>query len=209
MHTAILLLGIAVFAVIAYRDVCTRRIPNEFSIAVAVLGLAQVILAGDLHMALYTIAAAAAVFVVSFAMFWLGWIGGGDAKLLSASALLVGYHDLFSFLMMMGLCGGLLALAVIVTGRFGAPLRPRPRAGEPGLPGPAPAAMATSLYGSLFALAVMAAGRFGAVPRPLPRAAAPGSPGLSPAPARPSVPYGVAIAVAGALILLFQSFPPG
>jgi prepilin peptidase CpaA len=54
-----------------------------------------------------------AVFAAAFLLFWRGAIGGGDAKLVAAMALLVGYHYLFGFLFLMSLCGGVLALAVV------------------------------------------------------------------------------------------------
>jgi prepilin peptidase CpaA len=56
------------------------------------------------------------VFIAAFLLFWRGFVGGGDAKLIAATALLVGYHNLFSFLVLMGLCGVLVTLAVLVTG---------------------------------------------------------------------------------------------
>src|SRR5205085_3415209 len=60
-----------------------------------------------------TLLAAAAVLAVGFALFWRGIIGGGDAKLIAGATLLVGYHDLFAFLFLMSLCGGVLAVAVL------------------------------------------------------------------------------------------------
>ena len=157
MQTVILLLGIGVFAVIAYGDVRRRRIPNALAIAVAVLGLVRLMLAADPRAALYTLVAATAIFAVSFLMFWRGWIGGGDAKLLPAATLLVGFHDVPSFLLLMSLCGGVLAIAVLAASKFGGPL------------------------GYLL----------------------PGAAVVEP-PDRPSVPYGVAIALAGVMVLVLQ-----
>ena len=82
------------FAGVAYRDMRTRRIPNELAVAIGALGLVRMILAGDPGAALYTLAAGAAVFAVDCLLFWRGLIGGGDVKLLAASTLLVGYRDL-------------------------------------------------------------------------------------------------------------------
>ncbi|HEV2097321.1 MAG TPA: prepilin peptidase [Stellaceae bacterium] len=166
MQTVIMVLGIGVFAAIAYGDVRSRRIANELSIAIAGLGLARIALAGEWSAAAHTLAAAAVVFAVALAMFWRGWLGGGDAKLLPAAALLVGYHDLLGFLVVMSLCCGVIALAVLTASKLGGPRR------------------------HLSPSAVTAA-------------AAPPAP-----PARPSVPYGVAIALAGVLILVLQSSVP-
>jgi prepilin peptidase CpaA len=81
VQTAILIVGMAVLAVIAYGDVRTRRIPNMFCLAIAILGLLQIILGHDPIAAAHTLAATAAIFVAAFLLFWYGAIGGGDAKL--------------------------------------------------------------------------------------------------------------------------------
>jgi Flp pilus assembly protein protease CpaA len=80
--------------------------------------------------------------------------------------LLVGYHDLYGFLVVMSLCGGVIALAVLTASKFG------------GSPRHLPSSALTA-------------------------AAAPPAP-----PSRPTVPYGVAIALAGVLILVLQSSVP-
>jgi prepilin peptidase CpaA len=168
MQTLIMLLGIGVFAVVAYGDVRTRRIPNELAAAVGALGLARMSLAGDPGAALCTVAASAAVFMTAFLLFRRGLVGGGDVKLLTAASLLVGYDQLLGFLFVMGLCGGLVALAVLAADKLGRWRRP-----------------------------VMPAT---AIPQPRERRETAG---------RPSVPYGVAIAAAGVLILVLQSSVPG
>jgi prepilin peptidase CpaA len=121
VQTAVLVVGIGILAIIAYGDVCTRRIPNALSVAIAMLGLLRMILLHDPAAASRTLAAAAAVFVAAFLLFWRGAIGGGDAKLVPAMALLIGYHELLSFLFLMSLGGGALALAILARDK----LRPR------------------------------------------------------------------------------------
>jgi prepilin peptidase CpaA len=118
MQTTILILGMGILAVIAYGDVSTRRIPNVLSLAIAILGLLRIILDHDPVAAGHTLAAATAIFIAAFLLFWYGGIGGGDTKLVAATALLVGYHDLFSFLLLMSACGGALALAVLARDRL-------------------------------------------------------------------------------------------
>jgi prepilin peptidase CpaA len=118
VEKTVLVLGIFLFAVAAYGDVKTLRIPNALVIAVAALGLARLVVIGDLTVALYTIGTSAIVFIVTFLLFWRGLVGGGDAKLIPATALLVGYHDLFSFLVSMSICGALVSLAVLVIHRY-------------------------------------------------------------------------------------------
>jgi prepilin peptidase CpaA len=167
MQTLILLLGIGLFAVAAYGDVRARRIPNELALGVGALGLLRM-LAGDASAPLYTLGAAAVVFAVAFLLFRRDLVGGGDVKLLTAAALLIGYHDLLSFLLLMSLCGAFISLAMLTAGKLVPMLRHNPR----------PAML------------------------PVPENSR-GTPG------RLSVPYGVAIAAAGIVILVLQSSFPG
>ena len=137
MQTVILLLGIALFTHIAYGDVRRRRIPDALSVAIGALALLRLILAGDPYYALYSLVAAGAVFAVAFLLFWRGLFGGGDVKLVTAAALLVGYRDLLGFLFVMSLCGAVLALAIIAGDKLGPSLgklglRPLPGATIPG-----------------------------------------------------------------------------
>ncbi|HYU11295.1 MAG TPA: prepilin peptidase [Stellaceae bacterium] len=189
------ILAISVLIVAAYGDICRRRIPNELVISIAILGLARMIIVGEPGAALWTLAAGAAVLFTGFLLFWRGLIGGGDAKLLAAVVLLVGYRELADLLLIMSLVGGLLALVVIAIDRLG-----------PWLP---PVPVILSICGAPLRLAVSAeetlegllqfirppAARRPAVPHSLPM--------------RPSVPYGVAIAAAGVTVLVFQSSLPG
>jgi prepilin peptidase CpaA len=156
LQNLITLVGIVLFIVAAYSDVKTFRIPNLLVAAVALLAVTRLIVLADPNAALYTVVASVALLVVGFVLFWQGFIGGGDAKLITAAALLVGYHDLFSFLVLMGLCGGLISLAELVIHKY---------------------------------LPLYAGPRFAVL---LPKA-------------RLAVPYGVAIATAGSVTLIFQT----
>jgi prepilin peptidase CpaA len=66
----------------------------------------------------YTLGSAIIVFAITLALFQRGAIGGGDAKILPATVLLVGYKELFGFLFLMSLCGGVLALATLAAERL-------------------------------------------------------------------------------------------
>jgi prepilin peptidase CpaA len=107
------LLGLAAFG-----DLRSRRIPNEVSLAVASLGLARLVVAGDVAGATRTLVAAVLVLAVTLFLFWRGWFGGGDAKLLSAAVLVVGYRDLLDFLFLTSLIGGLLVPAILARSGF-------------------------------------------------------------------------------------------
>jgi prepilin peptidase CpaA len=71
------------------------------------------------------VGASVVVLILTFLMFWRGFIGGGDAKLIPATALLIGYHDLLNFLVLMGICGVLVSVAILITPQ---PSQPQPKA---------------------------------------------------------------------------------
>jgi prepilin peptidase CpaA len=114
----IISLGIALFVVAAYSDVRSFRIPNLLVAAVTLLGVTRLIMVADPNAALYTVGASAALLIVGFVLFWQGFLGGGDAKLITAAALLIGYHDLPSFLLLMGICGAAISLAALVIHKY-------------------------------------------------------------------------------------------
>jgi prepilin peptidase CpaA len=126
LQTIITLVGIPLFIVAAYSDVKTFRIPNVLVAAVALLAVSRLIVIGNPSGALYTVGASVALLVVGFVLFAQGFIGAGDAKLITAAALLVGYNDLLSFLLFMGICGALISLAALATHKY-LPLYAGPR----------------------------------------------------------------------------------
>jgi prepilin peptidase CpaA len=120
------------FLIIGYSDIRTRRIPNRLAFAVAALGLARLILAGDAAAAVISIGVAAVAFMVGFLLFWRGLLGGGDVKLFSAAVLLVGAPSLSLFLVAMSLCGLVVTLATVAADR----LARRPAVSQSSLPEP-------------------------------------------------------------------------
>jgi prepilin peptidase CpaA len=123
MHSAVLTAAVGILVIVAYEDVRTRRIPNALSFATAVLGLVRIAFAAEVIDAGYTLAAAIIIFSITFALFQRGAIGGGDAKILPATVLLIGYPELLGFLLLMSLCGGVLALTTLALERFHLPFR--------------------------------------------------------------------------------------
>ena len=118
VQTIIVILAMGAFVAAAYVDVRWRRIPNALSYMIGSLGLLRILLIGDPTTAGWTLAAAAGVLVIGFMFFWGGTFGGGDAKLLTGAVLLIGSRDLFAFLFLMSLFGGMLALALLIGDRL-------------------------------------------------------------------------------------------
>ena len=163
----IVIVAIGILVTIAYGDVRTRRIPNVLAGAIAVLGLIRLMLTTNSDEIGHTLAASLAVLTAGFLLFWGNVVGGGDAKLMGAMTLLIGFHDLFDFFLLMGIAGGALGLGILVHNRF------RPNGQR-------------LLQQAIEPLAMESTGDN------LP-------------PVQPTVPYGVAIAAAGVVMLFLKS----
>ena len=146
MQMAILVLGLAILVACAFGDVRKRRIPNVLTYSLAALGVAQLILIGDLSIAGWTIASSAAILVIGFLLFWAGFFGGGEVKLLTGAALLIGSRDLLGFLWLVSLCAMIALLALMIEYDIGHWLRRlmRPAAVRPADEGPAAEARPTA-----------------------------------------------------------------
>ena len=56
--------------------------------------------------------------LAGWVLFALGLLGGGDAKLFAATSLWMGWTGIVNYLIMFSLCGGLLALSLIIFRRL-------------------------------------------------------------------------------------------
>ena len=114
LDIARLLLFPALMAFAAASDLFTMTISNRVSMALAAGFLALGPLSG---MASYDmlmhIGAGAAVLVVGFGCFAMGWMGGGDAKVAAAAALWFGFGHLLNYLLYASLFGGALTLLLL------------------------------------------------------------------------------------------------
>jgi prepilin peptidase CpaA len=104
----------ALMAFAAASDLLTMTITNRVSLLLAG-GFFLLALAIGMPMSQigWHIAAAAVVLSVTFLMFAMGWIGGGDAKLCAAIALWFGFEPLPAFLIYASLFGGALTLLIL------------------------------------------------------------------------------------------------
>ena len=109
-----LLLFPALMAFAASSDLLTMTISNRVSLILAGSFFALAIWSGmPLGQIGMHVAAGFAVLVVTFTFFARGWIGGGDAKLASATALWLGFEQLLNYLTIASLLGGVLTLLIM------------------------------------------------------------------------------------------------
>jgi prepilin peptidase CpaA len=107
----------------ASSDLLTMRIANWLVLAIAASYFALALIAQLSWSEIgISVAAAAIVLAIAFAFFAFGWIGGGDAKLVSASVLWVGFGLMLQYLIYAALLGGGLTLLILSMRRY--PLAP-------------------------------------------------------------------------------------
>ncbi|WP_027669166.1 MULTISPECIES: A24 family peptidase [Rhizobium] len=102
-------------AMAAFSDLFTMTIPNRVSVILIASFLVLAPLSGLGWEIIGThLAAAAIVFSACFALFAFNVMGGGDAKLLSATALWFGLNESLAFLMIeVAMIGGLITLLIL------------------------------------------------------------------------------------------------
>jgi prepilin peptidase CpaA len=98
----------------AMMDLFTMTIPNRISI---VLVAAFLVVAPLTQMAweqfFIHLGTGFAVLALGIALFAFGLLGGGDAKLLAAASLWIGFDALVSYMVMVAIMGGLLSLVLL------------------------------------------------------------------------------------------------
>ena len=110
----LLLMFPAAMAFAGAMDFFTMTIPNRVSLAL-IAGFAVVAaMAGAPWMLVANHVAAGLLFLgVGIFMFSMGWLGGGDAKLLAAAALWLGFDSLFPYITLVTILGGALAIGLL------------------------------------------------------------------------------------------------
>lgn len=104
----------------AFSDLSTMTIPNWVSISIAACFFPAAFLADYSLMAFaWTLGAAVLVFVVTFGLFALRWMGGGDAKLISALALWFGWSiQQTNFILLVAIYGAVLTVLFVVIRKY-------------------------------------------------------------------------------------------
>lgn len=102
------ILEIILLLYVATIDVATRLIRNEVCLALALLGIASQL--PNSMQVVESLIAAAILFLLLFVLYTRGGIGGGDVKLLTASAIGLPLTGVIELLTITALAGGVLAL---------------------------------------------------------------------------------------------------
>lgn len=104
-------------AVVAWRDVTTRTIPDTASLALAVLGFTYNLVFHPYGLA-FSVTAAVALSGVLLFLFARGALGGGDVKLMAALALGMSALEIWHFVVATAMAGGVLALLYLLLSRM-------------------------------------------------------------------------------------------
>jgi prepilin peptidase CpaA len=115
LHAMLLFAAATALLSAAAHDVAVRTVPNHTSLVVAATGLGLNALDRQLVQALF---GGVLVFTGAWFCWRKGWIGGGDVKLLSASALLVAPAAVPELILNTAIAGGVIALGYVGLARL-------------------------------------------------------------------------------------------
>jgi len=121
---AIFAAAVLIYTAVAAQDLRQRQVSNLFCAGIAGLGIIRWAALMQIGPAAWAVAVAVILFGLGVLLFSRGWLGGGDVKLISATALLLGgggLDDVLAFLFLMSIIGSALALAILArryVGRF-------------------------------------------------------------------------------------------
>ncbi len=110
---------LGLLALAAYFDVREYRIPNRLSLFIAALYPVHVLTSAPPVDWVGGLVVAAIAMAVLFALYAFRAVGGGDVKLMTVTAMWAGPAAMAEFLVITTLAGGLLALLMISSARFG------------------------------------------------------------------------------------------
>ncbi|MEO6395270.1 MAG: prepilin peptidase [Devosia sp.] len=122
MQSLALIIFPILMAYAASSDLLTMKIANWLMAALIIAYFALALIGGVSWTEIGMNAAAGGlVLIFSFAFFVFGWIGGGDAKLVAATALWLGFGVLLPYLVYAALLGGALTLLILALRRYPLP----------------------------------------------------------------------------------------
>ncbi len=124
MEIALLGFFPAVMAAAAVSDLISMTISNRISLLL-LAGFPLMAYAAGLPLETigWHLLAGLAMLAIGFFFFAMGWIGGGDAKLMAATAVWLGWSHLLDYALLASFLGGGLTLAIVFARRYALPLR--------------------------------------------------------------------------------------
>jgi prepilin peptidase CpaA len=121
-HQSLILFFPLLMALAAALDLLTMKIPNRLSAALTLGYFGLALIAGRPFVEIgQHMLCGMAVLALTFVMFNLRWIGGGDAKLAAATALWIGWSPLADYGLSSAIAGGALTLLILTGRRFALP----------------------------------------------------------------------------------------
>lgn len=116
IEAAVLVIFPMCMAMAAFSDLLTMTIPNRLSIVLIASFIAIAPFTGiSLQDFALHLGGGALVFAVCFVLFAFNIMGGGDAKILTASAIWFGFNEsLYLYIIYVSIFGGFLSLAILL-----------------------------------------------------------------------------------------------
>ena len=113
LDAATLLIFPLLMAFAGFSDMFTMTISNRVSLLLLAAFLVLALATGmPLETVGWHLSCGAAILVVTFGFFAMGWIGGGDAKLAAATAVWMGWGHMQDYFVVASLLGGVLTLII-------------------------------------------------------------------------------------------------
>jgi prepilin peptidase CpaA len=98
----------------AVSDLFFMRIPNVISVILIVMfPVAAYCVTLPLGVFLLHLICGGLILSIGLLLFYFGWIGGGDAKLLASTSLWFGFDSLMPYFLVSSLLGGVLSIAIL------------------------------------------------------------------------------------------------
>jgi prepilin peptidase CpaA len=115
LPTVLLFAFPALVIIAALQDAVTYTIPNWISLALLAVFPAAALASGLPLSAMGAhFAVATGALVLGMGLFALGWMGGGDAKLMAAAALWLGWPSVAGMILYTAIAGGGLSIALVM-----------------------------------------------------------------------------------------------
>ncbi len=111
-----------IMLIAAVSDLMTMKISNFLSAGLLLAFLLVAFLTKmPMQTLLWSLGCGFMMLAITFGMFAMGWVGGGDAKLVSAIAIWMGWSLLMPYLLVASVFGGILTLVLLMFRRFRLP----------------------------------------------------------------------------------------